>query len=327
MSLEMWAVAAVAIVDSAGTPLIIRAFLSPPSVLNAPEFPTQAHLYVCPEDILDLHFLLFSSLDRSEELVTAKKQRMQATVSTTTTPQSGSLGYAPTTRDNSKLPGNAAVNPKEESDGALPRVGSSSTLAPTGLNTSLSNTISPRRLVTSSTDIRFLGKLIHSYRFLSYGFCSATGITTLLVTVGSEAPSDAVIPLCRAIYECASAALCNPFRTSAQCWCAQLKLLEERYPTDAISQRERTIAEGASGTAEADFDRVRKSDHPEVPKLPLKIDLGLPSCSQEFTWPRSAPTPASVSQEPTLALSKAFNRQLESILSTFTVTSRSCIVH
>ncbi|CCW65105.1 unnamed protein product [Phytomonas sp. EM1] len=328
MSLETWAVAAVAIVDSAGTPLIIRTFLSSPSVLNSPEFPLQAHLYVGPEDIIGLHFLLFSSLDRSEELVAAKKQHIRGAASTATASQGGSEpGQGSTNPDNSKPSGLSSAVPKEESDLVLSSAGASSTHVSTNVKTSFSAAASTQRLVTSTTDIRFLGKLIHSYRFLSYGFCSATGITTLLVTVGSEAPPDAVVPLCRAIYECASAALCNPFRTPAQCWRAQLKLLEDSYATNVVSQQEKEVPDVASRTPESAFDGVGKPDHSEALKLPFKIDLGLPSGSQEFSWPRSAPTPASISQEPTLALSKTFNRQLESILSTFTVTSRSCIIH
>mmetsp|Transcript_7306 Transcript_7306/g.8235 ORF Transcript_7306/g.8235 Transcript_7306/m.8235 type:complete len:209 (+) Transcript_7306:70-696(+) len=61
-----------------------------------------------------------------------------------------------------------------------------------------------------AADVRFLDKLMEEGSVAIHGFQSASGIRVLLATLG-EAPRDAVLPLCRTIYEAASMAICNPF--------------------------------------------------------------------------------------------------------------------
>jgi hypothetical protein len=168
----------------------------------------------------------------------------------------------------------------------------------------------------------------------SYGFCSATGIRTLLVTVGSDAPADAMVPLCRALYENASAALCNPFRSPAQSYRVQEQLLFMSSLTERSDRGGMGGGGGISGGAAGLSLEGLRGLPPggETPNASLTAGtinrLHLPAGAVEWSWPRAAPTSvASLTSEPTLALSRTFNSQMESILSTFTVTARSCIVH
>lgn len=346
MSLEMWAVAAVAVVDAAGHPLLLRTYTSPKHVLESPEAPQQAHLYVGPEDIIKIHFLLFASLDQCDELWQARRQHLQnaaaakqASSSTGKTSRSSVTGApAPTstTRPPSFGGGASFASPSSSTAGAAASAAAagrggasmSSSLAASAAasTTAAAGTAQPSptaRLVTSATDARFTGKLIHSHRFFSYGFCSATGIKTLLVTVGCEAPQDAVLPLCRAIYEAASAALCNPFRTPSLSWQAQQALLEKSFRELMVNLQGYTHAQGAEGqgsgasAAAAETAATYAGFH------------GVPG-ECEFSWPTAATGSSlrgSSTNQPTLALSETFNAQLRTILSTFTVTTQSCIMH
>jgi hypothetical protein len=68
-----------------------------------------------------------------------------------------------------------------------------------------------RPTLNSSSDARFLDKVIQTNRWTVHAFHSCTAVRVLLVSVG-DAPREAVQPLCRHLYETASTALCNPFR-------------------------------------------------------------------------------------------------------------------
>ncbi|ORC92871.1 uncharacterized protein TM35_000021970 [Trypanosoma theileri] len=72
-----WAVAALAIFGRHATPLIIRTFTSPREVLEHPEAATSANLYVGEEDVVRLHFLLFSSLDRCDDVAQEHQRQEQ----------------------------------------------------------------------------------------------------------------------------------------------------------------------------------------------------------------------------------------------------------
>lgn len=267
---DTWAVAALAIVDAAGAPLLLRTYNSPEAVLNDPRSPLQAHLYVGPADIIKLHFLLFSSLDRCEERWAASKKL----TSSSPVIRGGLTATSRSTRE-----GTGGTSPG-------PATGNGSAAQP--------------RLVTSTTDIRYMGKLIHSYRFQSHGFCSTTGIKTILATVGTKAPQDAIVPLCRAIYECASAALCNPFHTAQGALKAQQSIAARTY-AQLLHQK-------------------NPEDHHD-PMAPSSQEGYV-----EHSFPRPAPTPENLLSEPTLGMSSVFNSQLAAILSSFTVTARSVIV-
>lgn len=382
MSLETWAVAAVAIVDVEGSPLLLRTYTSPKDVLNSPAAPLHAHLYVGPEDVIKLHFVLFASLDRCEELREASALVKEVTAAEAATsplttmgqrlPPTGAAATSSSPRNNSNNSssgGNfSSHNNNGSSSGAgnnLGRGSSAKNASPTPstrpgsspsppvgttanatmiANDSLTASAAASaaaRLISPTTDARFLGKLLESHRMRSYGFCSATGIRTLLVTVGSDAPADAMVPLCRALYESASAALCNPFRSPAQSYHAQEQLLFMSSLTERSDRPMPGGAEGAAGVAgggagaTSSLDGVRRT-----PSLGPSGTLGntsltagninrlhLPSGAVEWSWPRAAPASiASLTAEPTLALSRNFNAQMESLLSTFTVTARSCIV-
>lgn len=65
---------------------------------------------------------------------------------------------------------------------------------------------------SGAADVRFLDRVLEEGSRCVHGFQSASGIRVLLVTIG-EAPRDAVLPLCRSVYELASSALCAPFRS------------------------------------------------------------------------------------------------------------------
>ncbi|CBZ28011.1 conserved hypothetical protein [Leishmania mexicana MHOM/GT/2001/U1103] len=316
MSLETWAVAAVAIVDVEGTPLLLRTYTSPKDVLNSPAAPLHAHLYVGPEDVIKLHFVLFASLDRCEDM------REMAAL-----PSTGVAAPSSTALMGGGTEASLVANKNGESSGAEVGglvVGTSSVTA-SMVNASAANTA---RLISPTTDARFLGKLLESHRMRSYGFRSATGIHTLLVTVGGDAPADAMVPLCRALYECASAALCNPFRSPAQCWRAQEQLLW-RAPSSALEGETAgattsQLAEGAEGKYES--QRCPPCTQGGAAASAARW-TSFPSGAMEWSWPRPAPTsPAALTAEPTLALSRTFNTQLEKLLSSFTVTARSCIV-
>lgn len=280
---EPWAVAAVAIMDDEGTPLLLRTFCSPPSVLTSPQSPLQAHLYVGGDDIVKLHFLLFSSLDRCEQLWRASRQRARNETLAATAEAAAKNKRPPRP---ATLP-NSAENPYD-----------SVTIYPQE-----SSSAGGRAAVSSASDVRYVGKLMESYRFTSYGFCSATGIKTLLVATGAEVPPDAMVPLCRAVYEAASSALCNPFRTPESCWRAQLELWS------------RSHAEAAH--------RAANNGDGNSPSCPA---LCLDGSFQEHSWPRCPPTLSTLAAGPTLALSKVFNKQLDEILTPFSVFSRSCII-
>lgn len=321
MSLEMWAVAAVAIVDREGTPLLLRTYTSSKEVLNSSAAPLHAHLYVGPEDVIRLHFVLFASLDRCEELRIvpapgpASGAERSTSASTMTVAGRNPAGPLFSSREerSSKLAGEAMAATDSsrsqsrlgpESSSMLSRGGDSMRILP-------STSMAPRGVTGGTSDVRFLGKLIESHRMRSYGFYSATGIRTLLVTVGCDAPADAMVPLCRALYESASAALCNPFNTPAQCWRAQEELLRRSFEDQ----------HRASSTAAAEGGRTSLSP----PQSTCLVEP--PSGAMEWSWPRPAPTSASaLAAVPTLALSKNFTGHLESLLATFTVTARSCII-
>ncbi|KAH9577766.1 hypothetical protein LSM04_003185 [Trypanosoma melophagium] len=72
-----WAVAALALFGRHATPLIIRTFTSPREVLEHPEAATCANLYVGEEDVVRLHFLLFSSLDRCDDVAQEHQRQEQ----------------------------------------------------------------------------------------------------------------------------------------------------------------------------------------------------------------------------------------------------------
>lgn len=350
--------AALAIVDKAGTPLLLRTYTSPPEVLRSGEAPLQAHLYVGPEDIIKMHFLLFSSLDRCEELTRMSQQQAQVSTDASTR-RGGDPTATPTAAGGSTVssPGAAAsvtsaAGTASARDPTARVALSASSCNPyqsippaTGGGSSTVATTSAGRWLGTAADPRFVGKLIHSYRFISYGFSSVTGIRTLLVTVGAEAPPDAMQPLCRAVYECASAALCNPFRTPVQSWRAQQALMaaavidmadadaeEAEKARKASAQRERTNSEDADGGA---LRRAAASIGGGGSSVPVPTGgvemvsrwLGLPQGAYEHSWPRPAPNALNLTDEPTLALSKSFNTQLETILSSFTATARSTIIH
>ncbi|RNF18277.1 uncharacterized protein Tco025E_04556 [Trypanosoma conorhini] len=72
-----WAIAAVALFGRHTAPLFIRTFSSPREVLAHPDAATCANLYVGEEDVVRLHFLLFSSLDRCDEVLRERRTREQ----------------------------------------------------------------------------------------------------------------------------------------------------------------------------------------------------------------------------------------------------------
>ncbi|KAK7194357.1 Sedlin, N-terminal conserved region containing protein [Novymonas esmeraldas] len=314
MSLEVWAVAALAVVDSEGTPLLLRTYTSPKEVLNAAAAPLHAHLYVGPEDVIKLHFVLFASLDRCEEM-------RDLAVPSPLMAVRGVGGEA--SRTAAKADGAATFGTSSATGSAA--VTANNSLTASALNAS-SVAGNAARLMSPTTDARFLGKLLESHRLRSYGFRSATGIHTLLVTVGGDAPADAVVPLCRAVYECASAALCNPFRSPSQSWRAQDVLLGGGSPSSAPQEERQQVGEGEE---EAEEERQAPSQVPPRGRggVGAASRLSLPPGAAEWSWPRPAPTSvAALTAEPTLALSRTFNTQIEGLLSSFTVTARSCIV-
>ncbi|KAG8346103.1 hypothetical protein TRVL_03073 [Trypanosoma vivax] len=231
---HLWAVAAVALFSRDAKPLFIRTFTSPREVLDHPEAEACANLYVGEEDVVRINLLLFSSLDRCNEIVRKRQKKQQ----------------------------------RDQQDGSSESRESSST------QRSIAR-------MSAGTDARFLGKLMRSYMFTTYGFQSASGIRTLLAVVG-DAPVDAVLPLCRSTYEAASAALCNPFRLPrmhaqlVQRWCKC-----------------------------------------------LNSDILLPPLSEDNM--RAAPTPDTMTEEPSLAMSCAFVSRLQTFIEPFTTTTRSSI--
>ncbi|KPA74194.1 hypothetical protein ABB37_09451 [Leptomonas pyrrhocoris] len=346
MSLETWAVAGVAIVDVEGSPLLLRTYISPKNVLNSPAAPLHAHLYVGPEDVIKLHFVLFASLDRCEELREARVLRTEVPATETAVATLSTAGQRlPSPSSASATPSvsrsNSALNRNNNTAKPSPPGPSISEGSPSNPPTNTAATViandshavssatSAARLISPTTDARFLGKLLESHRMRSYGFCSATGIRTLLVTVGSDAPADAMVPLCRALYESASAALCNPFRSPVQSYHAQEQLL---YMSSLTERSDRPG--GVTTTSPPDGARGTPAHAPvgggqSITSLTVgSINrLHLPAGAVEWSWPRAAPTSvASLTAEPTLALSRTFNTQMEGLLSTFTVTARSCIV-
>lgn len=301
MSIDMWAVAALLIVDRAGTPLIWRTYTTSSDVLKTPGAPLQVHLYVGPEDITTLQFLLYASLDRCEELSSAIKAAREKAG---TTSSRGAKGEAPSSQVTSVNPYEAQMHDLED------------TPIPQSANTTTA------RGVTLGADVRFVGKLIQTHRFASYGFASATKIRTVVVTVGGDAPQDAMVPLCRAMYEYASAALCNPFRTPAQCWRAQEELLAE-WQRDVQAADGMTPLLGVGGR----FILQETQGGPDVSTGAFTSPISrLLSGMQEYSWPRAPPTTRTAADEPTLALSAVFHSQLENLLSPFVVTSRSCMI-
>lgn len=77
------------------------------------------------------------------------------------------------------------------------------------------SSIGPSTRTSGAGDVRFLDRLLDEGWFSVHGFQSASGIRVLLATVG-DAPRDAVLPLCRSVYEQASIALCCPFRVPGE---------------------------------------------------------------------------------------------------------------
>jgi hypothetical protein len=67
---------------------------------------------------------------------------------------------------------------------------------------------------TGAADVRFFDRVLEESSRCVHGFQSASGIRVLLVTIG-EAPRDAVLPICRSVYELASSTMCAPFRSIA----------------------------------------------------------------------------------------------------------------
>lgn len=323
MTMEMWAVAAVAVIDAAGSPLIMRTYTSPPAVLTSPQAPQQAHLYVGPEDIIKIHFLLFSSLDRLEERWAANRQRLRSTASAkqqqqqqhltsaTTSAHPSAITRGVSSRTTGPLPLRAAPTSSSPPASAASVAGTNTDNSP-----SVGNSQQQPRLVTSATDVRFMGRLVQSHRFVSYGFCSATGVRTVLVTVGAaEAPPDAMLPLCRAIYEAASAAMCNPFRTPSLCHRTQQALLarSEQQLLAAVVTNSR---EGGGGHAAPAAGTVVDTSAAVVAAVHS-------TCA--FMANGAAGPPLLL--QPMLALSETFNRQLASIVSSYTVMTLSCIMH
>ncbi|EAN95630.1 hypothetical protein C3747_95g101 [Trypanosoma cruzi] len=72
-----WAIAAVAVFGRHTTPLFIRTFTSPREVLEHPDAATCANLYAGEEDVVRLHFLLFSSLDRCDDILRERRKQQQ----------------------------------------------------------------------------------------------------------------------------------------------------------------------------------------------------------------------------------------------------------
>lgn len=287
--------AAVAVMDRQGRPLLLRTYASPDSVLSSPNCPYQAHLLVNgTTDILKIQFLLFSSLDRAQDIVASqelavKERRLGAgataplevrQLSTYNTVYSDAASAADSNNNN-----NASSN---------------------------NNSSSPSK---AARDQRFMGKLVQSGRFTSYGFRSASGLHTLLVTVGAEAPRDAMAPLSKSVYDAASSALCNPFLTPHFCWQAQETLFRQRRQEALRAAAGEAAA--APGSASA-----------------LAACLVLPSGVAEHSWPRVyAPglaegTGGATTEEPmaSLALSRSFTSHLDKVVLPYSVTTRSFIV-
>ncbi|GET89553.1 hypothetical protein, conserved [Leishmania tarentolae] len=316
MPLDTWAVAAVAIIDVEGTPLLLRTYTSPKDVLNSAEAPLHAHLYVGPEDVIKLQFVLFASLDRCEDMC-----KIEALPSTSfSAPASTALVGVDA---EASIVANKRCESLTTDAGGLVVDTSEATAS-----TVKGSAVNMSRLMSPTTDARFLGKLLESHRMRSYGFRSVTGILTLLVTVGGDAPADAIVPLCRALYECASAALCNPFRSPDQCWRAQEQLLW-KAPSPALrgetpGMATSLLVEEAEGEDEGQRNPLGARGRGSAASARWP---SLPFGAMEWSWPRPAPTSvAALTAEPTLALSRTFNTQLEKLLSSFTVTARSCIV-
>ncbi len=175
-----WAVAAVAIVGRGSRPLFTQCYFSPADVLGDPVAAVSALLPVTAADELQLHFLMHSSLDLCDEKVAAKVPSAQHH----SNPQQ-------------QLQQQALHSNAEGSSGG----GGGSSISP-----------QPSRPTTnSSSDARFLDKVIQTSRWTVHAFHSCTAVRVLLVTAG-DAPREAVQPLCRHLHEASSTALCNPFR-------------------------------------------------------------------------------------------------------------------
>ena len=179
MSLETWAVAAVAIVDVEGSPLLLRTYTSPKDVLNSPAAPLHAHLYVGPEDIIKLHFVLFASLDRCEELrETTVLAKEAATAESATSPLPAGEQQRPsasvtlsaprnnnTDSDNNNSMGGAGTAKRTPASSIVAgNFASSSTTVTVIANDSLtaSSAANAARLISPTTDARFLGKLLRA---------------------------------------------------------------------------------------------------------------------------------------------------------------------
>ncbi|CAD2221268.1 hypothetical protein ADEAN_000880000 [Angomonas deanei] len=183
---EAWAVAAVAVTSSNNTLLLQNVFLTKPEVIEKArgnnnnnsenEVDTAStesiHLYVGEEDIIKIHLLLFSSIDRCNEIYAENGRRLRAAKEE----QEAASGN----KKNSKLAEVKNSNPYDNTN--------------------------------NNNDNRFLGKLIEGSRFSSFGFVSASRTRVVLLVVGNDLnATDAVGPLCRLIYEATSTVVSNPF--------------------------------------------------------------------------------------------------------------------
>ncbi|CUF76756.1 Hypothetical protein, putative [Bodo saltans] len=168
-----WAIAAVAVVDAQDRPLFTEVFYSKDDILSLAAPHVQANLVVTHEEELHLQFLMHAALDVCHERASTRYV------------SSSSVASSSAMMVNSPGGGGAAAE----------------TPAPP----SMSRT-------SGAADVRFFDRLLEETNRCVHGFQSASGIRVLLVTLG-EAPRDAVLPICRSVYELASSTMCAPFRS------------------------------------------------------------------------------------------------------------------
>lgn len=136
------------------------------------------------DDELQIHFLLHASLDVCDEYVMARSlDGAQSNLVGATPPAQGSIPKAPPSFD-MQAQGTTASLPSQQ----------------------------------QALDPRFMGKLLTSHRWASYGFQTNSGLRVLVVTLG-EGPLSEISFLCTKIYEIVSHCVCNPF-----------------YPTSTLSE-------------------------------------------------------------------------------------------
>lgn len=323
--LEKWAIAAISIVNENDVPLLLRTYTSPKSALQGANPACSTHLYVGREDITMIRLLIFASLDRCVPLTLSQPKTKQ--VLTRRQPDQRVVPDRPSRGGHD----DALVSTRAPNDS----VSSSST--PVALYTAIvessvtdaASTEHARPKLTSTSDPRYLGVVLQDYRFTCYAFVTVSRLTVVLVSVGYvEAPGDAVMPLCRAVYEAASMAMCNPFRTAQRAWAMHKRLVSQYEARRRQSTgSEEQAAATAQGTASMQRPRTCTAGNDsagdyDTDDMVLEQYLQLPEGVHEDSWPFAQ---NSFVDDPPLAFSRAFSSHIESILSGFTVSTRSVV--